>query len=118
MELTTFSRLEDGGWNAGSILEVDLASGVELDYQYSGSVTETETVRATTERTGATAAINGDFYDIHEANAPLGVGTDRAAGVGPSPVGGPANAGAGAGGPAGRAAQVASAGEPATAAAH
>lgn len=92
MELTTFSRLEDGGWNAGSILEVDLASGVELDYQYSGSVTETETVRATTERTGATAAINGDFYDINESNAPLGVGVDRAEGVVTSPVDGHANA--------------------------
>lgn len=92
MELTTFSRLEDGGWNAGSILEVDLASGVELDYQYSGSVTETETVRATTERTGATAAINGDFYDINESNAPLGVGIDRAEGVVTSPVDGHANA--------------------------
>src|SRR5690606_30922187 len=92
MELTTFSRLEDGGWNAGSILEVDLASGGELDYQYSGAVTETETVRATTERTGATAAINGDVYDINESNAPLGVGIDRAEGVVTSPVDGHANA--------------------------
>lgn len=92
MELTTFSRLEDGGWNAGSVLEVDLESGVTLDYQYSGSVTETATVRSVAERTGATAAINGDFYDINASNAPLGVGVSRDEGLVTTPVGAHDNA--------------------------
>lgn len=92
MELTTFSRLEDGGWNAGSILEVDLDSGVTLDYQYSGEVTKTATVRSLAEASGATAAINGDFYDINDSNAPLGAGVSRDEGVVTGPTAGHENA--------------------------
>lgn len=92
MELTTFSRLEDGGWNAGSILEVDLDSGVTLDYQYSGEVTKTATVRSLAEASGATAAINGDFYDINDSNAPLGAGVSRDEGLVTAPTAGHENA--------------------------
>ncbi|WP_147375268.1 phosphodiester glycosidase family protein [Jiangella rhizosphaerae] len=92
MELTTFSRLEDGGWNAGSILEVDLDSGVTLDYQYSGEVTTTATVRSLAEASGATAAINGDFYDINNSNAPLGAGVSRDEGMVTAPTAGHENA--------------------------
>ncbi|WP_141711660.1 phosphodiester glycosidase family protein [Jiangella alba] len=92
MELTTFSRLEDGGWNAGSVLEVDLDSGVTLDYQYSGEVTTTATVRSLAEASGATAAINGDFYDINNSNAPLGAGVSRDEGVVTGPTAGHENA--------------------------
>ncbi|WP_146605019.1 phosphodiester glycosidase family protein [Jiangella anatolica] len=92
MELTTFSRLEDGGWNAGSILEVDLDAGVTLDYQYSGEVTTTATVRSLAEASGATAAINGDFYDINNSNAPLGAGISRDEGMITAPTAGHENA--------------------------
>lgn len=92
MELTTFSRLEDGGWNAGSVLEVDLDAGVTLDYQYSGEVTTTATVRSLAEASGATAAINGDFYDINNSNAPLGAGVSRDEGVVTGPTAGHENA--------------------------
>lgn len=92
MELTTFSRLEDNGWNAGSILEVDLDSGVTLDYQYSGAVTRTATVRSLAEASGATAAVNGDFYDINNSNAPLGVGVGRDEGLVTAPTAGHENA--------------------------
>ncbi|WP_211239512.1 phosphodiester glycosidase family protein [Jiangella gansuensis] len=92
MELTTFSRLEDGGWNAGSVLEVDLDAGVTLDYQYSGQVTRTATVRSLAEASGATAAINGDFYDINNSNAPLGAGVSRDEGMVTAPTAGHENA--------------------------
>ncbi|SDU49204.1 Flagellar filament outer layer protein Flaa [Jiangella alkaliphila] len=92
MELTTFNRLEDGGWNAGSILEVDLDAGVTLDYQYSGEVTKTATVRSLAEASGATAAINGDFYDINNSDAPLGVGVGRDEGLVTAPTAGHENA--------------------------
>ncbi|TDD98876.1 phosphodiester glycosidase family protein [Jiangella asiatica] len=92
MELTTFSRLEDGGWNAGSVLEVDLDAGVTLDYQYSGEVTRTATVRSLAEASGATAAINGDFYDINNSNAPLGAGVSRDEGMVTAPTAGHENA--------------------------
>lgn len=92
MDLTTFSRLEDGGWNAGSILEVDLDAGITLDYQYSGSVTQPATVRSLAEASGATAAINGDFYDINNSNGPLGVGVSRDEGMITAPTRGHENA--------------------------
>ncbi|PSL04662.1 calcineurin-like phosphoesterase family protein [Haloactinopolyspora alba] len=92
MELTTFSRLEQDGWNAGSVLEVDLSAGVTLDYQYSGTVTERKTVGSMAEDSGATAAINGDFFDINESDAPLGVGVSRDEGLVTTPVAGHDNA--------------------------
>jgi hypothetical protein len=89
LELTTFRRLEPGGWNAGSVLVANLdTEGLTLDYQYSGSVTEPGTVRSMAEADGATAAINGDFFDINKSFAPLGVGVDRDEGLVSSPVDG------------------------------
>ncbi|NED99520.1 phosphodiester glycosidase family protein [Phytoactinopolyspora halotolerans] len=87
MELTTFSSLEADGWTSGSVLAIDAAADVTFDYQFSGEVTQQQTVRAGAERDGATAAINGDFFDINNSYAPLGVGMSRDLGVvnGPSP---------------------------------
>lgn len=86
MELTTFGSLEADGWTSGSVLTVDTEAGVTFDYQYSGSVTEPATVREGAERTGATAAINADFFDINNSNAPLGPGVSRDEGLVTSPV--------------------------------
>jgi hypothetical protein len=93
LELTTFSRLESEGWTAGSVLVADLATdGLSIDYQYSGAVTEPQTVRGMAEASGATAAINGDFYDIDRSFAPIGVGVDRTDGLVSSPIGNHTNA--------------------------
>jgi 3',5'-cyclic AMP phosphodiesterase CpdA/exopolysaccharide biosynthesis protein len=81
LELTTFASLETDGWSSGSVLTVDVDSDVTFDYQYSGTVTERETVRNGAERTGATAAINADFFDINNSDAPLGPGIGRADGL-------------------------------------
>lgn len=82
LELHTFARLEEQGWNAGSVLVVDLESdGLTLDHQYSGTVTKRSTVREMADASGATAAINGDFFDIDRSNAPLGIGVDREDGL-------------------------------------
>jgi hypothetical protein len=93
LELTTFSRLDPAGWTAGSVLVADLASdGVSIDYEYSGAVTEPATVRGMAEASGATAAINGDFYDIDRSYAPIGIGVDRTDGLVSSPIGNHTNA--------------------------
>ena len=86
MTLSEFARLEAGGWTTGSVLTVDLDTDVFADYQYSGTVTEPQTVRAGAERRGARAAINGDFFDINNSFAPLGVGVSRDEGLITSPV--------------------------------
>jgi hypothetical protein len=86
MELETFASLEADGWTSGSVLTVDVDADVTFDYQYSGTVTELETVRAGAERTGATAAINGDFFDINNSNAPIGAGVSRDEGLVSSPL--------------------------------
>ncbi|NDL58460.1 phosphodiester glycosidase family protein [Phytoactinopolyspora mesophila] len=81
LELTTFGSLEADGWSSGSILTVDVDADVTFDYQYSGTVTERETVRTGAERTGAVAAINADFFDINNSDAPLGPGIGRGDGL-------------------------------------
>jgi hypothetical protein len=93
LELTTFSRLDRAGWTAGSVLVADLDTDrLNLDYAYSGAVSEPATVREMAEASGATAAINGDFFDIDRSFAPTGVGVDRADGMVTSPIGGHTNA--------------------------
>ncbi|NED95024.1 multidrug transporter [Phytoactinopolyspora alkaliphila] len=86
MDLATFASLEADGWSSGSVLTVDVDADVTFDYQYSGTVTELETVRSGAERTGATAAVNGDFFDINNSNAPIGAGVSRDEGLVSSPL--------------------------------
>ncbi|WP_166355870.1 phosphodiester glycosidase family protein [Phytoactinopolyspora limicola] len=88
LELSTFQSLEADGWTSGSVLTVDVDADLSFDYQYSGAVTELETIRAGAERTGATAAINADFFDINNSNAPLGPGISRDGGLVNAPVAG------------------------------
>ncbi|AYY14478.1 multidrug transporter [Actinobacteria bacterium YIM 96077] len=92
MELETFASLEAEGWTAGSVLTVDVDAGVTFDYQHSGTVTERETVRDGAARDGATAAVNADFFDINNSDAPLGPGIGREDGFIKAPVKGRENA--------------------------
>jgi len=64
------------------LLTVDLHQpGVSLDVATSGKVRETDTVRNMVAQTHALAGVNGDFYDIGDTGAPLGVARDRAHGL-------------------------------------
>src|SRR5690625_1776799 len=86
MTLTEFARLEDDGWTTGSVLTVELDEDITADYQYSGTVTEPETIGAGAERVGARAAINGDFFDINNSFAPHGIGVSQDEGLVTSPA--------------------------------
>ncbi len=65
-----------------SLLTIDPGvPGLAIDYASAKSVRNRETVRRMIARDGAIAGINGDFYDIGDTGAPLGLGVDRQRGL-------------------------------------
>ncbi|XVV01952.1 phosphodiester glycosidase family protein [Actinosynnema sp. CA-248983] len=77
VELSSFDWYEPGdagGWIRGDALTVDLTAGTRVDYLHPGRVTAAEPLSAQATRTRAVAAVNGDFFDINNSNAPEGVG--------------------------------------------
>ncbi len=61
-------------WLQADTLTVDLTKGTTVDYLFPGQVAKGEPLSATANRAGAVAAVNGDFFDINNSTAPLGVG--------------------------------------------
>jgi exopolysaccharide biosynthesis protein len=61
-------------WLQGDSLTVDLTKGTTVDYLFPGQVAKGEPLSATANRAHAVAAVNGDFFDINNSTAPLGVG--------------------------------------------
>lgn len=76
LDLTTFSRLEEPGWNEGSVLTADLReSTLSLDVRDSGTVTGRaplqDVMREGPRGDRAVAAVNGTFFDINHSDAPI-----------------------------------------------
>lgn len=73
VSLTNFSRLEDGGWNNGNLLSIDLTEPtVSLDVTNNGAVTKPGTLTEIMKRSPkAVAGINGTFFDMNYSNAPV-----------------------------------------------
>ncbi len=61
-------------WLQGDSLTVDLTKGTAVDYLFPGQVAKGEPLTTQADRAGAVAAVNGDFFDINNSTAPLGVG--------------------------------------------
>ncbi|CAN5666903.1 hypothetical protein BH11ACT8_BH11ACT8_14590 [soil metagenome] len=57
------------------------APGVSLDYANDGAVKRTAPVRTLIGHDNAVAGTNGDFFDIGDTGAPLGLGRDRQRGL-------------------------------------
>lgn len=75
---TAFERLDARGWTRADVLVADLSrGGVTVDYVNPGSVSGRETLSQQLARKGAIAGTNGDFFDITDTGAPLGVGVER-----------------------------------------
>lgn len=67
----------DNGVNEADILDVDLTNpAVGVTYTYPGTVASATAMTTQARRAGAIAAVNGDFFDIGNTNAPRGVGID------------------------------------------
>ncbi|MFD6415646.1 phosphodiester glycosidase family protein [Streptomyces sp. NPDC060194] len=81
-ELTSYDRLESDKWLRVDELTVDLDGPAKADYLYGGEVADRRTVSelAAAHDPGkgrrTVAAFNGDFFDINETGAPIGVGLD------------------------------------------
>ncbi|MGO2037590.1 MAG: phosphodiester glycosidase family protein [Brevibacterium sp.] len=76
LELTNFSRLEDGGWNNGNVLTADLTTdSLSLDVADTGKVaghaTTSEIMQDGPDGAKAVAAVNGTFFDINHSYAPI-----------------------------------------------
>jgi hypothetical protein len=76
IDLTAFSRLEEGGWNNARILTVDLCEPtLSMDVVDTGEVASVavlpELVRPTRTGARAVAAVNGTFFDMDRSGAPV-----------------------------------------------
>lgn len=76
LEVTDFSRLEDGGWNNGNVLTADLTTdSLSLDVRDTGTVaghaTTSEIMKGGPNGSKAVAAVNGTFFDINHSYAPI-----------------------------------------------
>jgi hypothetical protein len=85
LELTRFARLSEDGWLSGEVLVADLGSTadgagqrgkVQVGYVGPDRVADTTTVSEMAGSRGAVAAINGDYFDINNSGAALGVAVD------------------------------------------
>ncbi|MCW2842791.1 MAG: Exopolysaccharide biosynthesis protein-like protein [Nocardioides sp.] len=79
---TTWDQTDVRGPIRAHLLTVDPAQpGVALDYAAQGPVRETAPVIDILRKDAAVAGVNGDFYDIGDTGAPLGLGRDRERGL-------------------------------------
>lgn len=82
LDLTSFDRYDARGWIRVDALTADLSTpGLRLDYASPGKVSSTAPLTSSLHRDRAVAGVNGDFFDIGDTGAPLGVGVDRQRGV-------------------------------------
>jgi len=82
LEHTRFDRYDVRGWIRVNALTADLSTpGLRLDYAAAGRVSSPGPLSTALQRDKAIAGVNGDFFDIGDTGAPLGIGVDRQRGV-------------------------------------
>ncbi|MFI9613326.1 phosphodiester glycosidase family protein [Streptomyces sp. NPDC052023] len=87
LSLTRFDRFGKDGWVRGQVLVADLADErLSVDHISSGTVTGKSRVTEQARRTGAVAAINGDYFDMNDTEAPVGAAVSRKDGLVNSPT--------------------------------
>jgi hypothetical protein len=82
LDHTRFDRYDVRGWVRVNALTAQLGTpGLALDYAAPGKVSSPGPLSSALDRDRAVAGVNGDFFDIGDTGAPLGVGVDRQRGV-------------------------------------
>lgn len=82
LEHTRYDRYDGRGWVRVNALTADLSvPGLRLDYSSPGKVSTPGPLSTAVNRDGSVAAVNGDFFDIGDTGAPLGVGVERRRGL-------------------------------------
>jgi len=61
-------------WLRGDAIVADLTKGATVDYLFPGRVAAAEPLSVQADRVHAVAAVNGDFFDINNSNAPHSTG--------------------------------------------
>jgi hypothetical protein len=82
LDHTVYDRYDVRGWIRVNALTADLSTpGLKLDYTAPGKVSSPGPLSTAIRRDRAIAGVNGDFFDIGDTGAPLGVGVDRQRGL-------------------------------------
>lgn len=82
LEHTRYDRFDARGWNRVNVLSADLATpGLRVDHVSPGPVSSTAPLSTMMARSRSVAGVNGDFFDISDTGAPLGVGRSRGRGL-------------------------------------
>ncbi|RCG31889.1 multidrug transporter [Sphaerisporangium album] len=72
VRLDSVDTLDSGGWQRSDALTVDLTKGAKVGYLDGGRIAKGGWISQMAEAKGAVAAVNGDFFDINNSNAPIG----------------------------------------------
>lgn len=80
LDLTSFQRLQPGGWVTGHVMTADLSTpSLSLDLADGGTVSDSkQTVSAFAQDSHAVAAVNGDYFDLNASEAPVGTDVSSA----------------------------------------
>ncbi|MCG5211788.1 phosphodiester glycosidase family protein [Streptosporangium soli] len=71
--IDSLDSLDPRGWQRSDALTIDLAGGARIGYLDTGKIAATGKITEMADKSGAVAAVNGDFFDINNSGAPLGV---------------------------------------------
>jgi hypothetical protein len=82
VKVTSWDETSRRGPVRAHLMTVALGTpGLSLDYAYAGVVRRTAPLTTILARHRAVAGVNGDFFDIGDTGAPLGLGQDRQEGL-------------------------------------
>ncbi|WP_152365987.1 phosphodiester glycosidase family protein [Microlunatus speluncae] len=83
LDLTSFQRLQPGGWVTGSVLTADLSvPTLSLDVEDGGTVSASKATVSEFAAAGrAVAAVNGDYFDLNRSEAPIGTNISPTGGL-------------------------------------
>jgi hypothetical protein len=82
VEVTSWDEVTSRGPIRAHLMTVALSTpGLTVDYAYAGAVRRTAPLTSILARHQAIAGVNGDFFDIGDTGAPLGLGQDRQEGL-------------------------------------
>lgn len=83
LDLTSFQRLQPGGWVTGHVMTADLSTrSLSLDVEDGGTASASNaTVSEFAEQSDAVAAVNGDYFDMNASDAPIGTNISSTEGL-------------------------------------
>ena len=82
VEVTSWDETTPRGPVRAHLMTISLSTpGLKVDYAHAGAVRRTAPLTSILARHKAIAGVNGDFFDIGDTGAPLGLGQDRQEGL-------------------------------------